>query len=124
MLLSAFSPSVEPAAQQLPGSEATGSVRQDAWWWSYSTRKAPVVAEPVDVTIRPRSTVSIRGGWSCNCGTLHSTPLDSVPVDGTFLREESDPLPYLMVNGHKVRPIGIDADAVRVLWNGALAGIP
>jgi hypothetical protein len=50
--------------------------------------------------------------------------LGSIPVDGTFLREESDPTPYLMVNGHKVRPIGIDRDAVRVLWDGALAGIP
>jgi hypothetical protein len=50
--------------------------------------------------------------------------LGSIPIDGTFLREESDTLPYLIVNGHKVRPTGIDADAVRVLWNGALAGIP
>jgi hypothetical protein len=50
--------------------------------------------------------------------------LGRIPIDGTFLREESDPWPYQMVNGHKVRPIGIDRDAVRVLWNGALAHIP
>ena len=50
--------------------------------------------------------------------------LSRIPVDGTFLREESDPWPYQMVNGHKVRPIGIDRDAVRVLWNGALAQVP
>jgi hypothetical protein len=50
----------------------------------------------------------------------------SIPVDGTFLREESDPRVYRIDNGRKTRPrlVRRDADKMCVLWDGALANIP
>ena len=50
--------------------------------------------------------------------------IPDIPVDGTFLREESSAQVYIVEGGRKSPAPAGSTGTVHVLWDGALAQIP